>query len=146
MDRHLRITVLEVPQQGRKHVLGDRGAGAYDQSAADLSGHLLDRVLHLGIELENLVRVSVHQHPGFGESDPVMGAVEQAGIEVLFQLAHLKGHRRLGHVQGLGGLGKAQQPCNGMEHLKSAVSHRIAAFNLGYRLINSAYIVHLLYA
>jgi hypothetical protein len=33
-------------------------------------------------------------------------AVKQPGVEVLFQLLDLEGHRRLGHEQGLGSLGE----------------------------------------
>ena len=46
-----------------------------------------------------------------------MGAVEQPGIEILFQLTDLEGHRRLCHVEGFRRLGETQQPGNGVENL-----------------------------
>ena len=52
-----------------------------------------------------------------------MGPVEQAGVEILFQLAHLKGYCGLGHVQGLGSLGETQKLGYGMENLESAIAH-----------------------
>jgi hypothetical protein len=37
-----------------------------------------------------------------------MGSIEQAGIEVFFELPNLEGHGGLGHVEGFGGFGEAQ--------------------------------------
>jgi hypothetical protein len=46
-----------------------------------------------------------------------MGTIEQAGIELLFQLPDLKGHRWLGHVQFFRRLGKTQQACHSLKYL-----------------------------
>jgi hypothetical protein len=55
-----------------------------------------------------------------------MATIEQPGIEMLFQLLDLKGHRRLGHEQDLGRLGKRQLLGHRMEHLKPPISHKTA--------------------
>ena len=52
-----------------------------------------------------------------------MGAIEQPGVEMLFQLADLKGDRGLGHMQRLRRFGEAQQAGDGMENLESSVGH-----------------------
>jgi hypothetical protein len=52
-----------------------------------------------------------------------MGAVEKPRIEIFLELAYLKGHGGLGHVQGFGGFSETQKPGNGMENLESAVAH-----------------------
>jgi hypothetical protein len=49
--------------------------------------------------------------------------VEQAGVEVLLELPDLEGDGRLGHVQGLGRLGEAEQPGNGVKDLETTVGH-----------------------
>jgi hypothetical protein len=54
-----------------------------------------------------------------------MGAIEQAGVEILFQLTNLKRDRRLSHMQCFGRFGKAQQPGNGMKNFESAITHRL---------------------
>jgi len=46
-----------------------------------------------------------------------VGTVEQPGVEVILQLAHLEGHRGLGHVQGIRRLGEGQQTRHGVEDL-----------------------------
>jgi hypothetical protein len=45
---------------------------------------------------------------------------------VILQLLDLEGHRRLSHEQGLGSLGETQMPGNGMKHLQTTVSHKLA--------------------
>jgi hypothetical protein len=52
-----------------------------------------------------------------------MRTLEQAGIEMLFQLLDLKGHRRLSHEQQFSGFGEGQLLGNGMKNLQSAISH-----------------------
>jgi hypothetical protein len=73
--------------------------------------------------LEYSLGVLVNFLSGFGETDTVMGTIEQPGIEMFFQLAHLEGYRRLGHVKGFGGFGEAQQAGNGIKYMQSSISH-----------------------
>ena len=53
-----------------------------------------------------------------------MGAVEQAGVKMFFQLAHLEGYGRLSHVQRFGGFRKAQQSRNGIKNVESSICHK----------------------
>ncbi len=131
---------LEIAQQRRQHVFGDGGAGADDQHAADVAGHLAHGAFHFGVELKEAIGVFVHAVAGVGEADPVMGAVEQAGVEIFLQLANLEGHGGLGHVQRLGRLGKAEQTGHRMKHLKSAIRHRDIAL-LRDTCIENVYII-----
>ena len=63
----------------------------------------------LVIQIENAVCEFIHLITGWCQVDLVMRPVKQPGIKIFFQLPHLKSHGWLRHVQGLGGLGKAQQ-------------------------------------
>ena len=51
------------------------------------------------------------------QADTVVGTIKQTGIELFLELADLEGHRRLGHMQFLGRLGKAQQPGHRLKYL-----------------------------
>ena len=75
------------------------------------------------VKRDDLVGVLVDALAGLGQADLVVGAVEQPGIEILLELADLERHGRLRHVQRLGRLGEAQQPCHRVEYLKSAIRH-----------------------
>ena len=117
MHIDVRVLGLEVALQRRQHVLGNGGTGANDQYTADLAGHVPYRVVHFGVQVKDLVGVLVDTHAGIGQADTVVGTVEQAGVELFLQLAHLEGDRRLGHVQAFRGLGETQQSGNGMKNL-----------------------------
>ncbi len=120
---HVGVLLFEIAQQCRQHVLGNGGAGADHEYAADVAGHFAHRVFHFRVELEDTVGILENPLTGFGEADTVVGAVEQTGVEVFFQLAHLEGHCRLGHVQRLGRLGEAEQPRDRMKYLQSPICH-----------------------
>jgi hypothetical protein len=49
--------------------------------------------------------------------------VEQARVELLFQLLDLEGHRGLGHEQRFGSPGEGSVAGNRVENLKSTISH-----------------------
>jgi len=116
-DVDVRVLFLEVAEQGGKHVFGDGGAGAEDQHTADLAGEFAHRVFHLIVDVEDLLGEDKYPLARLGEADFVVGAVEQPGIEVFLQLAHLKGHGWLGHMQGLRRLGKAQLTGNAVKNM-----------------------------
>jgi hypothetical protein len=82
-------------------------------------------VVHLGVQRDDLVGVFEHAFARRGQVDAVMGTVEQAGVEILFELADLERNRGLRHVQRLGRLGETEQPRHGVEYLQSPVSHTL---------------------
>ncbi len=100
--------VLELTEQRGDAILGDGGTGTDHQHPDDIAGESTHLVVHLVVQADDPFGVDVDLLAGFGEADLVVGAVEQAGVEILFQLPDLEGHRRLGHVQRLRGLGKTQ--------------------------------------
>jgi hypothetical protein len=59
-----------------------------------------------------------------GERHATVAPVEQAGVELFFQLLDLEGHGRLGHEQRLSGTGEGSVPGNGVKNLEAAISHR----------------------
>ena len=58
-----------------------------------------------------------------GERDSAVTALEKARIELLFELLHLKGDRRLRHEKLLRRLGEGELLRYGVEDLKAAVGH-----------------------
>ena len=113
----IRIFSFEVAKQRRQHVFSNRGTCTDDQNAADLTGHIPYRILHLRIQIKDFIGILKHPFAGIRQADAVMGAIKQAGIEVFLQLTDLKSHRWLRHMQALCCLGKAQQAGNGVKNL-----------------------------
>jgi len=56
-------------------------------------------------------------------ASPCLSTVEKPGIELLFQLANLESHSRLGHMQLFSRFGKIQQPSHSVKNFESPVRH-----------------------
>ena len=122
-DVHFRELLLEAHEQPRQIVLGDGHARSEHQGAGHVVGQLPERALHLGVQREDAGCVLRHAASRRGQLDAVVLAVEEPGVEVLLELADLKGHRRLRHVQPLAGAGEALELGDRVKHLEPAVNH-----------------------
>jgi len=66
-----------------------------------------------------------------------VAAVEQAGVEVLFQLLDLEGDGRLGHVEVFRGTGEGPVLRHRVEYLESAICHDVDKYDLFFELKHS---------
>ena len=66
-------------------------------------------ILRAAAQVENLLGVIGQNPAGGGQGDFGAQAIEQRRVQFLFELAHLRAHRRLGAEAGLRGLRKALQ-------------------------------------
>jgi hypothetical protein len=73
-------------------------------------------MVHIIIQLEYAIRVHIDLFTSLCQRDFVVGTVEQASIELIFQLPYLECHGWLRHVQLFTSLGEVQQARNGMEY------------------------------
>ena len=131
IDADLREPLLEAHEQPRQVVLRDGHARAEHQRAGHVVGELPERAVHLGVQREDAGCVLLHPPSRRGQLDLVVLAVEEPGVEVLLELADLKGHRRLGHVQPLAGAGEALELRDRVEHLQAAVDHGVCSERRG---------------
>ncbi len=122
-DDDVRELSIERAEQRGQLILGDGGARAEYHHAGYVAGERAHLALHARVELEDLLCVVIDALTGLGETDAVVGAVEKPGVELLLELPHLKGDRRLGHVQCRGGLGEAQVLGHRVEDLQAPIRH-----------------------
>jgi len=74
------VPVLELPEQGRQDIFGDRGASADDKNARHIAGDIPNPDIHLVVEADNPLGVLEHPLSRGRETNPVMGPVEKAGV------------------------------------------------------------------
>jgi hypothetical protein len=123
MRMHLRIGRLELAEDAREDEFGDRRARAEQQRPADRAVQLCDARLHLLRQSEYALGIAHHQPSRRGQRDLAVAALEQARVELLFELLHLEGHGRLCHEQLIGGLGEGEVAGDGIENLQAAIGH-----------------------
>ena len=120
---HPRVAPLEAFDQPGQPVGADGGADAQLQHPRQLVGELGDAQLHLFGQPEDALRVGHHQIPRRREGDAAVAPVEQARVELFFQLLDLEGHCRLRHEERFGGAGERPVSGNGVEYLESTIGH-----------------------
>ena len=91
------------------------------------SGHLAGQLLQPGVELvgerENALGVFQRHRSRGSERDAALRAVEQARVEVFFELPDLEGHRGLRHEQRLRSLGEGEMLCDRVKYPETPVCH-----------------------
>src|SRR5688572_14068001 len=117
---------LELPQHLGQQELRDGGARTDQERPRVLAAHLLQSRVELGGQGEDALGVLEGDDAGGCQRDAPLGAVEEAGVELLFQLAHLEGDRRLRHEERLRGPGEGQVLCDGVEYAKAAIGHALS--------------------
>ena len=117
------ILRLELAEDARQHEFGDGGAGADQQRAADLAGHLRQAHIQLRRQAEDALGVLQHRLAGRGQGYLAVAAVEQPRVEMLFQLLDLESHRRLCHEQHFRRLGEGQLLGDCVKDLQSPIGH-----------------------
>ena len=122
--QHFWMARAKFAQHPRQQELGDRHAGTDEERACDLARHLLEARVKLRGQAEDALGVVEHDIARRSERDPSMAAIEQARVEVFFELLDLEGDCRLGHEQRFGCLGERKLPRHRMEHLETPVRHR----------------------
>jgi hypothetical protein len=120
---HPRVAPLEAFDQPGQPVGPDGGAHPQLEHARQLVGELGDPHLHLVRQPEDALRVGHHQLAGGGQRHAAVAPVEQAGVELFFQLLDLEGHRGLGHEQRFRSPRKRALACNRVENLKATIGH-----------------------
>jgi hypothetical protein len=119
----LRSATRFCAQDGRQQVFRDGGACADEQRPSKLSAHLLQPEIELRRHAENALGVFQCEVACGSERDAPVPAIEQAGVEMLLELANLERDRRLGHEQRLGRLGERKMLGDRVEHLEAAIRH-----------------------
>jgi len=104
---HLRKTLLEFPQDARQQVFGNGGGGTIIKGPVTCPVSSPTRASNLGGQVQNPLSVAQHQITYGRHRNFAVATLEQAGIEMLFQLLDLKGHCRLGHIKDIRGFGES---------------------------------------
>ena len=120
---HLRMARFEFTQYARQDELRNGHAAAEQQRTADRTGEFTDALIELCREPENALRVIEHDDARGRKCNLAMTALEQARVEMLFQLLDLKRDRRLRHEKLLGSFSEAQLLRYRIEDLQSSISH-----------------------
>ena len=97
--QHARVAALEAFQDRRQPVACD----GRDAADIELPGEFVRQFGHACVQLvrqvEDLLGVGQHQFAGACQGDLAVAAIEQADVQVIFQLLDLKRDRGLGHVK-----------------------------------------------
>src|SRR5205814_7754671 len=113
----------ELTDQLRQQVFADRHAAADEERPAELAAQVLQPRLELGRERQDALRVVERNGAGGREHDAALGAVEEAGIEILLELLDLERDGRLRHEKRIRRLGERQMLRDRVEYLKVSVRH-----------------------
>jgi hypothetical protein len=115
---------LEFPEDLRQEEVGDRRARADQERAGDLAAQVPQARIELRRQRQDPLGIRERDRSRGREADAAMGAVEQPGVELVFQLADLERHRRLRHAERFPRLGEREVLRDRVEYLKPPIRHR----------------------
>src|SRR5574337_604408 len=117
------VMQLEVPQQTGQPIGGDGRTGADVEGAGQFVRKLRNTGFQFLVEVQDAFCIGHDDLARWRKGDLAVPPFEEPGVVVLLQLLDLKGDRRLGHEEVFGGTGEGAVLGNGVENLKTTVSH-----------------------
>ena len=126
-----RITSPERSEDARQEVLGDGGTRAYPDVAGRSAGIVRERVVQVGVDVEDAVRIVEHQFAVSGEGDVSPASVEQGDTQLFFQFADVFGDGRLRNEQLGGGFGETQPVGDRLEYFQSEIGYHLICNSCG---------------
>ena len=124
---HLGVRGLELAEDLREDVFGDRHARAERKRAGHAAGQVGHARVHLLGQREHALGVVHDEASGGRERNAPVAALEESCVEMLLELLHLERDGGLRHEQLLRGLGEGKLLCDGMEDLEAPIGHRTDA-------------------
>ena len=108
VQRHQRVEFAERSERCRQQPIMDVGDVADIQTRVFLAAQALYVGDAVGAHRQHLPGIEKKQAPFRAESNPVVGPLQQAYPQFVFEVTHLSSQRRLGEAQVLCGLGEAK--------------------------------------